>query len=74
MHYTQYTTVKGLVDERLRRASVHRLKSQDAEERDGPMIRLRHRAGHALVAAGEFVAHGVGHTAVHTARHLRPTE
>ena len=70
MYYTQYTTVKGLVDERLRRALAHRPTSEDAEERDGPMSRLRHRAGHALIAAGEIVAH-TGHSTAHAVHSQR---
>ncbi len=73
MYYTHYTSVKGLVDERLQRASMHRTVADDAEERDGPFGRFRHRAGHALIVAGEIVAHG-GHTAAHGVQDKRPSD
>ena len=73
MYYTNPEIVKALVDERLRRTSVHRMTADDAAERDGPIGRLRHRAGHALIVAGEMVAHG-GHTAVHGVHRQRSAD
>lgn len=73
MYYTQNHIVKALVDERLRQASVHRVIGEDAEMRDGPLGRLRHRAGHALIVAGQVVAHG-GRSAAHGVQHARQTD
>ena len=73
MYYTNTEIVKALVDERLRRSAVHRMTDDEAAERDGPIGRLRHRAGHALIVAGEMVAHG-GHTAAHGAHGQRSTD
>ncbi|MBI5156968.1 MAG: hypothetical protein HZA58_03010 [Acidimicrobiia bacterium] len=73
MHYTNNEIVKALADERLRQTSVHRMTGADAAERDGPIGRLRHRAGHAMIVAGELVAHGTS-TAAHGVHQSRAAD
>ena len=64
MQFFQYDTVKAMGDELRRQASVHRITADEAGERAGPLGRLRHRTGHALIAMGQAVAHG-GQTTAH---------
>lgn len=73
MQYFQYDTVKAMGDELRRQASVRGITLEEAGERAGPLGWLRHRAGHALIAVGQTVAHG-GQASAHIAHDKRPID
>jgi hypothetical protein len=73
MYYFQIETAKALGDELHRQASVHRITPNQAGERAGPIGWFRHRAGHALIAVGQTVAHG-GQASAHLAHEQRPID
>lgn len=63
MHYMNATTVKALGDELRRQAITQRMIEGADGERAGPIVGLRHRAGHALIEVGERMtqrAHAAG--------------